>query len=193
MTVHKTRPDAQLRHQDESNALRFGGPVVIPKAAATEHPMVDELRRGQVCRCRGDIGPKSAGPGECWLLCMGLFSRFCLSRDAPPAAEPPCGGNAARAGFGNDPFQMRPGCRREMMSSGFAKGLRRTRFARAAPHGCATRSPQGRSVVPLAGIEPALLAELDFESSASTSSATGAFRRGRRAEKPLRPREAGGL
>src|SRR5580704_8747106 len=32
------------------------------------------------------------------------------------------------------------------------------------------------SVVPLAGIEPALLAELDFESSASTSSATGAFR-----------------
>ena len=32
-----------------------------------------------------------------------------------------------------------------------------------------------RSLVPLAGIEPALLAELDFESSASTSSATGAF------------------
>ena len=33
----------------------------------------------------------------------------------------------------------------------------------------------GRSrMVPLAGIEPALLAELDFESSASTSSATGA-------------------
>ena len=31
-----------------------------------------------------------------------------------------------------------------------------------------------RSLVPLAGIEPALLAELDFESSASTSSATGA-------------------
>src|SRR5215831_8812326 len=31
------------------------------------------------------------------------------------------------------------------------------------------------SLVPLAGIEPALLAELDFESSASTSSATGAF------------------
>jgi site-specific DNA recombinase len=30
-------------------------------------------------------------------------------------------------------------------------------------------------VVPLAGIEPALLAELDFESSASTSSATGAL------------------
>ena len=29
-------------------------------------------------------------------------------------------------------------------------------------------------VVPLAGIEPALLAELDFESSASTNSATGA-------------------
>src|SRR5205814_6894485 len=34
---------------------------------------------------------------------------------------------------------------------------------------------QRRSLVPLAGIEPALLAELDFESSASTSSATGAF------------------
>ncbi len=30
-------------------------------------------------------------------------------------------------------------------------------------------------MVPLAGIEPALLAELDFESSASTNSATGAF------------------
>src|SRR6476620_10480696 len=33
----------------------------------------------------------------------------------------------------------------------------------------------GEKMVPLAGIEPALLAELDFESSASTSSATGAF------------------
>jgi hypothetical protein len=33
-------------------------------------------------------------------------------------------------------------------------------------------------MVPLAGIEPALLAELDFESSASTSSATGAFGHG---------------
>src|SRR5947209_8840129 len=32
-----------------------------------------------------------------------------------------------------------------------------------------------RRLVPLAGIEPALLAELDFESSASTSSATGAL------------------
>jgi hypothetical protein len=31
-------------------------------------------------------------------------------------------------------------------------------------------------LVPLAGIEPALLAELDFESSASTNSATGAYR-----------------
>lgn len=31
-------------------------------------------------------------------------------------------------------------------------------------------------MVPLAGIEPALLAELDFESSASTNSATGACR-----------------
>lgn len=31
--------------------------------------------------------------------------------------------------------------------------------------------------MPLAGIEPALLAELDFESSASTSSATGALGR----------------
>jgi hypothetical protein len=35
--------------------------------------------------------------------------------------------------------------------------------------------PKLRRLVPLAGIEPALLAELDFESSASTSSATGAF------------------
>src|ERR1044072_4841781 len=33
----------------------------------------------------------------------------------------------------------------------------------------------GDRMVPLAGIEPALLAELDFESSASTNSATGAF------------------
>jgi hypothetical protein len=44
--------------------------------------------------------------------------------------------------------------------------------------------------VPLAGIEPALLAELDFESSASTSSATGAP--GRFAKSAKR-REAGGL
>jgi hypothetical protein len=36
-------------------------------------------------------------------------------------------------------------------------------------------------MVPLAGVEPALLAELDFESSASTNSATGA-----RAGKPAR-------
>jgi hypothetical protein len=46
-------------------------------------------------------------------------------------------------------------------------------------------------LVPLAGIEPALLAELDFESSASTNSATGAFR----TLKPSRGqrREAGGI
>ncbi len=44
-------------------------------------------------------------------------------------------------------------------------------------------------LVPLAGIEPALLAELDFESSASTSSATGAFR----AQPEGCGREAGGL
>ena len=47
------------------------------------------------------------------------------------------------------------------------------------------------SVVPLAGIEPALLAELDFESSASTSSATGAFRK--TPAKRGRRREAGGI
>src|SRR5215470_1903181 len=41
-----------------------------------------------------------------------------------------------------------------------------------------TVANSGRGLlVPLAGIEPALLAELDFESSASTSSATGAFRK----------------
>lgn len=34
--------------------------------------------------------------------------------------------------------------------------------------------PPEKILVPLAGIEPALLAELDFESSASTNSATGA-------------------
>ena len=46
-----------------------------------------------------------------------------------------------------------------------------------------------RRLVPLAGIEPALLAELDFESSASTNSATGAF-----ADRPEgRRREAGGI
>ncbi len=47
-------------------------------------------------------------------------------------------------------------------------------------------------MVPLAGIEPALLAELDFESSASTSSATGAFG-GDGRQKAWFPREAGGL
>jgi hypothetical protein len=47
-------------------------------------------------------------------------------------------------------------------------------------------------LVPLAGIEPALLAELDFESSASTSSATGAFDR-ESGQKPQFPREAAGL
>ena len=45
-------------------------------------------------------------------------------------------------------------------------------------------------MVPLAGIEPALLAELDFESSASTNSATGAFRDARRNGSG---REAGGI
>ena len=33
------------------------------------------------------------------------------------------------------------------------------------------------NMVPLAGLEPALLAELDFESSASTNFTTGAFDR----------------
>jgi hypothetical protein len=42
------------------------------------------------------------------------------------------------------------------------------------------RTCPDRDLVPLAGIEPALLAELDFESSASTNSTTGArFRGGR--------------
>src|SRR5262249_32449672 len=39
---------------------------------------------------------------------------------------------------------------------------------------CLAVAAKQRRLVPLAGIEPALLAELDFESSASTSSATGA-------------------
>src|ERR1019366_1580215 len=38
------------------------------------------------------------------------------------------------------------------------------------------RMVANKLLVPLAGIEPALLAELDFESSASTNSATGAYR-----------------
>jgi hypothetical protein len=41
--------------------------------------------------------------------------------------------------------------------------------------GWTSRRRANAKLVPLAGIEPALLAELDFESSASTSSATGAF------------------
>src|SRR6185436_3880764 len=70
--------------------------------------------------------------------------------------------------------------------------LRRTRFALRSFCGLRHAKPEGRSVVPLAGIEPALLAELDFESSASTSSATGAL--GRRVEPPSRSRRniAGG-
>jgi hypothetical protein len=51
------------------------------------------------------------------------------------------------------------------------------------------RTLGGRLLVPLAGIEPALLAELDFESSASTNSATGAFH----ARPKGRGREAGGI
>src|ERR1700688_1553587 len=48
-------------------------------------------------------------------------------------------------------------------------------------------------LVPLAGIEPALLAELDFESSASTNSATGAFRDiGRKAQEVAKPAEYSG-
>src|SRR6516225_10472484 len=54
------------------------------------------------------------------------------------------------------------------------------------------RIPGSQVMVPLAGIEPALLAELDFESSASTSSATGAFAHLAAEIKPL-DREAGGL
>ncbi len=44
--------------------------------------------------------------------------------------------------------------------------------------------------MPLAGIEPALLAELDFESSASTSSATGA--RAKRSPRDIERRRARG-
>jgi hypothetical protein len=44
-------------------------------------------------------------------------------------------------------------------------------------------------MVPPAGVKPVLLAELDFESSASTNSATGAFAFGPRTE----PSEAAGL
>src|SRR5690242_8889629 len=40
---------------------------------------------------------------------------------------------------------------------------------------CRAVAAKQRRLVPLAGIEPALREELDFESSASTSSATGAF------------------
>jgi hypothetical protein len=46
--------------------------------------------------------------------------------------------------------------------------------------------------VPLAGIEPALLAELDFESSASTNSATGAFCKSARKPEVAKPAEYSG-
>ena len=77
------------------------------------------------------------------------------------------------------------------LRSRFAR-LRRTRFALSVLRGCATRSPQGRSVVPLAGIEPALLAELDFESSASTNSATGASHDDRLRANATKPAEYSG-
>src|SRR6266567_194808 len=48
--------------------------------------------------------------------------------------------------------------------------------ARKVQSGLPTEAAKQRRMVPLAGIEPALLAELDFGSTASTSSATGAFR-----------------
>src|ERR1700742_526286 len=48
----------------------------------------------------------------------------------------------------------------------------------------------GKPLVPLAGIEPALLAELDFESSASTNSATGAS--GRQRAEVAKPAEYSG-
>jgi hypothetical protein len=47
-------------------------------------------------------------------------------------------------------------------------------------------------MVPLAGIEPALLAELDFESSASTNSATGAFATPGRRLRVAKPAEYSG-
>ena len=47
-------------------------------------------------------------------------------------------------------------------------------------------------LVPLAGIEPALLAELDFESSASTNSATGAFHDISRKAEVAKPAEYSG-
>jgi hypothetical protein len=53
-------------------------------------------------------------------------------------------------------------------------GLGQQRHHRRARKSCPPKLSR-RRLVPLAGIEPALLAELDFESSASTSSATGAF------------------
>src|SRR6478609_1124720 len=53
--------------------------------------------------------------------------------------------------------------------------LKSARYGTATDNRRANRGCAKRDLVPLAGIEPALLAELDFESSASTSSATGAF------------------
>jgi hypothetical protein len=47
-------------------------------------------------------------------------------------------------------------------------------------------------MVPLAGIEPALLAELDFESSASTNSATGAYHNINRQADVAKPAEYSG-
>ena len=56
------------------------------------------------------------------------------------------------------------------------QGVRLGARARARPRGDHERSELvvSEKMVTLAGLEPALLAELDFESSASTNSATGA-------------------
>ena len=96
-----------------------------------------------------------------------------------PGVNRNCFKLAFRAGERSRPRVRGAAARDHRLAGGGRLGARRrlssqARFDRG---GRAVRAPPiADGVVPLAGIEPALLAELDFESSASTSSATGAPR-----------------
>jgi hypothetical protein len=89
-----------------------------------------------------------------------------------------------RAVVGRRPNLAAHGSLARSVSAFALLGLRRTASCVAAP-----REARKGEAWCLAGIEPALLAELDFESSASTNSATGAFGR----PPPGRHRKAGGI
>ena len=95
--------------------------------------------------------------------------------------------NAVVTNVGWDGVDATMSCAHEV--AGRATRERSTKALRLVKQDALRADPIG--LVPLAGIEPALLAELDFESSASTSSATGAFASDRRDEPAAS--EAGGL